>query len=49
MSGEAGKGDGRRKGADDDAYRSGYDRIFGAKHKPVAPVEQKKVRKEKSK
>jgi hypothetical protein len=32
MSGEAGKGHGRRKGADDEAYRSGYDRIFGAKH-----------------
>lgn len=31
---DGGKGDGRRKGADDDAYRSGYDRIFGAKPKP---------------
>ncbi len=27
-----GKGSGRRKGADDDAYRSNWDRIFGNKN-----------------
>lgn len=51
----SGKGSERRKGANDDAYRSGYDRIFGAKPKPnteaviPASVKQKKERKEKGK
>jgi hypothetical protein len=33
MASEAGKGDKRRKGADDKAYASGWDRIFGNKEK----------------
>lgn len=31
----AGKGDGRRAGADDKAYSEGWDRIFGQKESPA--------------
>ena len=30
---DGGKGDGRRKGADDNKYRNGWDRIFGDKNR----------------